>query len=169
MILLGIDPGSVKTGYGVLDVEGRDVTVVDYGVIRPGSKKSFEARLLAIHDGLEKVLEKHHPELAVVEGTFHGRRAQNFQSTLKLAHARGVALLAAARAGVEVVEVAPADVKKSITGHGRADKGQVQEMVKILLKLKGRIPEDAADALALALTQSYRRKPLVVARRGGAR
>jgi len=168
VILLGIDPGSVKTGYGVLRVDGQEITVLDYGVIRSGTKKSFEARLLAIHDGLEKVFEKHHPELAVVEGTFHGRRAQNFQSTLKLAHARGVALLAAARAGVEVVEVAPADVKKSITGHGRADKNQVQEMVKMLLKLKGRVPEDAADALALALTQSYRRRPLVIARRGGA-
>lgn len=169
MILLGIDPGSVKTGYGVLSVDGQDVSVVDYGVVRSGTKKSFEARLLAIHDGLEKVLQKHSPGLAVVEGIFHGRRALNFQSTFKLAHARGVALLTAARAGVEVVEVAPADVKKSITGHGRADKAQVQEMVKILLKLKGRIPEDAADALALALTQSYRRRPLVVARRGGAR
>ncbi len=167
MILLGIDPGSVKTGYGVLSAEGREVTVLDHGVIRPGSKKSFEERLLAIHDGLEQVFQKHKPDLAVVEGTFHGRRAQNFQSTLKLAHARGVALLAAARAGVEVIEVAPADVKKSITGHGRAEKAQVQEMVKILLKLKGRIAEDAADALALALTQSYRRRPLVVARRGG--
>lgn len=168
MILLGIDPGSVKTGYGVIEVDGRDVTVVDYGVIRPKSGLSFEARLLAIHDGLEAVFGRHHPELAVVEGAFHGRRAQNFQSTLKLAHARGVVLLAAARAGVEVVEVAPADVKKSITGHGRAEKSQVQEMVKILLKLKGRVPEDAADALALALTQSYRRRPLVTARRGGA-
>jgi len=169
VILLGIDPGSVKTGYGVLAADGRDVAVRDFGVIRPGSGKSFEARLLAIHDGLVNVFERHHPELAVVEGSFHAARARNFQSTLKLAHARGVALLAAARAGVEVVEVAPADVKKSITGHGRADKGQVQEMVKVLLKLKGRIPEDAADALALALTQSYRRRPLVVARRGGAR
>ena len=168
MILLGIDPGSVKTGYGVLRVEGREVSVLDYGVVRPGATLRFEERLLVIHDGLETVLAAHHPDVAVVEGTFHGRQAKNFQSTLKLAQARGVALLAAARAGVEIVEVAPADVKKSITGHGRADKAQVQEMVKILLKLKGRIPEDAADALALALTQSYRRRPLVIARRGGA-
>ena len=165
MILLGIDPGSVKTGYGVIASESRDIKVLDYGVIRPGAKKSFEGRLLAIHDGLAEVIAAHKPDLAVVEGVFHGTRARNIGSILKLAHARGVVLLAAARAGVEVVEVPPADVKKSITGHGRAEKSQVQEMVKMLLKLKGRIPEDAADALALALTQSYRR-PLVVATRG---
>ena len=156
MILLGIDPGSVKTGYGVISVESNKVSVVDFGVIRPSAKAPFEVRLLKIHQGLCKVLEAHPADVAVVERTFQGARGINIGSILKLAHARGVALMAAAGAGVEVVEVAPAAVKKAVTGSGGAVKSQVQLMVKALLKIPGRIPEDAADALALALTQSHR-------------
>lgn len=158
MILLGIDPGSVKTGYGVLSVKSNKVSVVDFGVIRPNTKAPFEVRLLRIHEGLCKVLEAHPADIAVVERTFQGVRGINIGSILKLAQARGVALMAAAGAGVEVVEVAPAVVKKAVTGSGRALKSQVQLMVKALLKIPGRIPEDAADALALALTQTHRRR-----------
>jgi len=156
VILLGIDPGSLKTGFGVLRVQGMEVMALDFGVIRPKGGGAFEERLLAIHDGMLRVCETHRPSLAVVEGTFYGAQARNFRSTLKLAHARGVCLLAAARVGAEVVEIAPADVKKSIVGHGRALKEQVQRMVQVLLHIPGRIPEDAADALAMALAMSHR-------------
>jgi crossover junction endodeoxyribonuclease RuvC len=162
VIILGIDPGSVKTGYGLIESKGRDLRVLDAGVIRTRSGEAFCHRLVKIHSGLEAVIREYEPEVAAVETTFIGARARNIQSILKLSHARGVALLAVASAGMGLVEYAPADVKKSIAGHGRADKGQMKKMVQILLGMKETVAEDAADALALAVCHSFRKDPLPV-------
>jgi len=156
VIVLGIDPGSIKTGYGVLELDGPSVVVRDFGVIRPSSRLTFEERLLKIHDGVLAIIREYHPAHAAVEGIFHNVRATNFRSTLKLAHARGVIVMTLAREAVPVQEITPADVKKAITGGGRAMKSQVQLMVRVLLKLTEQPQEDAADALAIALTLAQR-------------
>lgn len=167
MIILGIDPGSVKTGFGLIRVEGRSLTLVECGVIRTRSTDTFAARLASIHSRLVEVIARHRPDAAVVESIFVGRKAQNIESTLKLGHARGVVLLAVAQAGVPLTEMSPSDVKKSITGHGRAEKHQMKKMVQVLLGMDAPVAEDAADALALALSHCFRGRPETLL--GGAR
>jgi len=149
MRILGIDCGSARTGYGVIESDGRDHRMVAVGTICTSAKWPFEKRLLAIAVELRRVLREHSPESAAVEEVFH---AVNAKTALKLAHVRGVALLAIAEAGVQLAEYSPLEVKVNVVGYGRAEKCQVQTMVQSLLHLPEAIDsEDAADALAVAL------------------
>ncbi len=158
MIILGIDPGSVITGYGVIEARGRQCRLLDQGVLRPGSRKALADRLKVIYDGLCEVIDRNHPELVAVESTFGGRFPR---AALVLGHARGVALLAAANRGLQVWEYAPRDVKMAITRAGGASKQQVQYMVSAMLNLdrgpgSEPLPEDASDALAVAVCHYHR-------------
>jgi crossover junction endodeoxyribonuclease RuvC len=147
--VLGIDCGSQRTGYGVIDSDGARHTLVVAGVICTSPKVSFEARLLEISCGLRELIRAHAPDYGAVEEVFH---AVNTKTALKLAHVRGVALLAIAEAGVEFAEYSPLEVKMSVVGYGRAEKGQVQVMVRSLLRLPEIVAsEDASDALAIAI------------------
>ena len=149
MRVLGIDCGSQRTGYGVIDSDGGGHRLVAAGVIRTNTKWAFEKRLLEIAGGLRDLIREHTPELAAVEEVFH---AANVKTALKLAHVRGVALLAIAEAGMEVAEYSPLEVKVSVVGYGRAEKFQVRLMVQQLLRLPRAIEsEDACDALAVAI------------------
>jgi crossover junction endodeoxyribonuclease RuvC len=147
--VLGIDCGSERTGYGVIDSDGLRHSIVAAGVIRTNTKWAFERRLLEIAGGLRKLIGEHLPETAAVEGVF---MAANARSALKLAHVRGVALLAIAEAGIALAEYSPLEVKTSVVGYGRAEKSQVQMMIRTILRLAEPIEsEDACDALAVAI------------------
>ncbi len=152
MRILGVDPGTQACGYGVIETDGRSETALDYGVVR-GRGSDLPARLKTVFDGLVEVVRAAEPEVAAVEGAFFGK---NVRTALKIGEGRGVALLAAASCGVRVVEYAPAEVKKAVVGSGRAHKSQVQRMVCMLLNLPdGELPEDAADALAIAICHAH--------------
>ncbi len=154
MVILGIDPGSVITGYGVIDARGRQCRLLDQGVLRPGSRKVLADRLKVIYDGLCEVIDRNRPELVAVETAFGGRFPK---AALVLGHARGVALLAAANRGLQVWEYAPREVKMAIVRAGGASKQQVQFMVRAMLELgRETMPEDASDALAVALCHHHR-------------
>jgi len=154
MRVLGIDCGTERTGFGVIDSDGRDHRMVACGVIRTGAGEPLEARLLAISRRLAGVIREHLPEAAAVEQVFH---AANARTALKLAHVRGVALLVAAEAGLAVSEYSPLEVKTGVVGYGRADKSQVQKMVASLLGLdEPPASEDASDALAVAICHATR-------------
>ena len=151
MRVLGIDPGSETTGWGVVegDGDGRKYRLVEFGAIRLSTAASFSSRLLKISQGLEEIIDRLKPDGCAIEEVFY---ATNPKVTLKLGQVRGVALLMAERAALEISEYSPRLVKQTIAGYGNADKHQVQEMVRVLLSLKA-IPEphDAADALAVAI------------------
>ncbi len=154
MRVLGIDCGSERTGYGVIDSDGRTHSLVDAGVIVTSTKKPLSERLLNIAQGLREAIEKHRPDQGAVEGIFH---AVNTQTAIKLAHVRGVALLALAEANLPVGEYSPMEVKTSVVGYGRAEKEQVQLMVRTLLALPVIIrSKDASDALAVAVCHATR-------------
>ena len=158
MIILGIDPGSVITGYGVIEARGRQCRLLDQGVLRPGSRKALADRLKVIYDGLCEVIDRNSPELVAVESTFGGRFPR---AALVLGHARGVALLAAANRGLQVCEYAPREVKMAVVRAGGASKQQVQGMVRAMLDLdrdpvREPMPEDASDALAVAICHYHR-------------
>jgi crossover junction endodeoxyribonuclease RuvC len=147
--IVGIDPGSERTGYGCVDSDGRRHRLVTCGAITAAAGDAFPDRLARIHRELAAFLATTRPECVAVESVFH---AVNARSALKLGHARGVALLAAVEAGCTVVEYTPAEVKRAVVGYGRADKRQVQQMIKLLLGLeKAPSPYDASDALAVAI------------------
>jgi crossover junction endodeoxyribonuclease RuvC len=147
--IFGIDPGSERTGYGCIESAGSRHRLVICGALSAPPRAPFPDKLMAIHAGLRALLERHRPACVAVEGIFYAR---NVRSALKLGHARGVALLAAAQAGVPVVEYSPAEVKRAVVGYGRAEKPQVQEMIRLLLGLAvAPAPHDAADALAIAV------------------
>ncbi|MBM3724904.1 MAG: crossover junction endodeoxyribonuclease RuvC [Acidobacteria bacterium] len=149
MRVLGIDCGTECTGYGLIDTDGRDHSLVAQGTIRTRASQALEERLLAIGMGLRDVIRTHTPGCAAVEEVFH---AANAQSALKLAHARGVALFTLAEAGLETGAYSPMEVKSSVVGYGRAEKSQVQLMVQSILRMESRIQSaDAADALAVAI------------------
>jgi len=149
--VLGVDPGTAVTGYGVLEAtKGRVGRLVECGVIRTRPTSPLGTRLATLYDGVGELLATHRPRVLAVEGVFY---AKNVRTTITLSHARGVILLAAAHAGVEVAEFSPAVVKKTVVGEGRATKGQVGYMVQQLLRLeRPPSPSDAADGVALALT-----------------
>jgi len=152
--VLGIDCGSERTGYGVIESDGLDHRMVAAGVIQTNPKWSFERRLLAIATGLRELIQEHAPEFAAVEGIFY---SANVKTALKLAHVRGVALLTVAEAGMELAEYSPLEVKISVVGYGRAEKRQVQMMVQTLLRLPAQVEsEDASDALAVAICHATR-------------
>ncbi len=152
MRLLGLDPGLNRTGWGVIEVEGSRLTHVAHGVVSTRRQDSLPVRLREIYDGLSAVLAEWLPAETAVEETFVNKNAV---STLKLGHARGVALLAPAHAGVPVAEYLPNLVKKTVVGAGHADKRQVEMMVRTLLPRAGEVSADAADALAVAICHAH--------------
>ncbi|RPI25483.1 MAG: crossover junction endodeoxyribonuclease RuvC [Acidobacteria bacterium] len=152
MIIVGIDPGSRTTGYGVISLEGNRCRCLEYGAIRPPDV-IFPERLRLIHHGLQELLSRHVPEAVVVEQIFHHA---NVQSALLLGQTRGIVILAAAQAGVPLAEYSALQIKKAVVGYGKADKKQVQLMVSKLLNLKEKPqPLDASDALAMALCHAF--------------
>jgi crossover junction endodeoxyribonuclease RuvC len=153
MRILGIDCGTEKTGYGVIDTDGRTHTMVASGVIRTSPKAGLDLRLLAIARELREVIARHSPQQGAIEEVFY---SQNVKTALKLAHVRGVVMLIAAEAGLEFGEYSPLEVKSSVVGYGRAEKHQVQLMIRNLLGLDSIQPEDASDALAVAICHSTR-------------
>jgi crossover junction endodeoxyribonuclease RuvC len=146
--ILGIDPGSRATGYGVITKKANQLYYVTCGVIRLGAKYTFNDRLKMIFDGLCEVIEIHKPTVAGVEDVFV---AANPRTALKLGHARGVTVLAALHNGMRVYDYTPRMVKQAVVGYGNADKQQVQQMVRVLLQLSAAPSSDAADALAVAM------------------
>jgi crossover junction endodeoxyribonuclease RuvC len=161
MITLGIDPGTATTGYGIVkdNPDGRLVKIC-YGVIRTDSKTPYQIRLKEIHEGIFILIEKYKPEVVVVEQLFFNK---NVATALSVGQARGVVILTAALAGLDLAEYTPIQVKEAVACYGRADKQQVQQMVKVLLGLEELPkPDDAADALALAICHlnSYKMRRL---------
>ena len=157
--ILGIDPGLRRTGWGVLEADGNRLLFVACGSVHTQDGASVAARLVTIHDGLVRVIDKFQPEEAAVEATFVNKDAG---ATLKLGQARGVALLVPARAGVLVAEYAPNVVKKSIVGAGHGDKTQVRMMIGVLLPKADPQTHDAADALAIAITHAHHRQSVML-------
>lgn len=149
--IIGIDPGSVVTGYGIIDSGANQVKHVASGCLKI-KHDDFPMRLRAIFEGLGAVIEEHRPEEMAVEQVFVNK---NVSSALKLGQARGAAICAGAAHDLPVGEYTPASVKQAIVGRGRADKQQVQYMVKVLLNIKDDLQEDAADALAVALCHAH--------------
>ncbi len=149
--MLGIDPGTAVTGYGVVEpADGRPGRLVECGVIRTDSRQKIWSRLDTLYQGVSELIARHHPAAVAIESVFYGK---NVRSALALGHARGVILLAAAQAELEIAEFPPATVKKSVTGGGGAAKAQVGYMVQQLLRLqRPPAPNDAADGVAVALT-----------------
>ena len=153
MIILGIDPGSRITGYGLIRSEGNRTSVIEAGPIRLAKIESIEDRLVELATQLNQLIRTHQPQAVAIEKVFHG---VNAKSTLILGYARGVVLLTAAQHGIPIAEYAATEVKKALTGFGRADKAQIKEMVKILLKLQSDPkPHDVTDALAIALCHAH--------------
>lgn len=149
MRVLGIDPGSSATGYGVVEGDHGSFRLLECGVVRPRPGGTFAERLLQIHEGVLSVIDRHEPDCLSIEGVFY---RENARTAVILSHARGVALLAGAVRGLPVLEYAPAEIKKSIVGSGRAQKEQVAYMVQKLLGLAAvPSPADAADGCAAAL------------------
>lgn len=166
MRILGIDPGSVVCGYGVIDLDGKKMTLVEYGVVAVKRRTtSFPGRLREIHDRLSAVITRTNPDVCSMEKVFY---AKNVLSIVQLAHARGVAVLACAQAGHDPIEYTPMQVKRSVTGRGAANKDQVQHMVRAILKID-ETPEffDATDALAVAICHAVNGGPPPAMARGG--
>jgi crossover junction endodeoxyribonuclease RuvC len=155
--IFGIDPGSDRTGYGCVETDGSRHRIVLSGAISTPALASFPEKLLRIHGRLEALLARCRPDCVAIESLFH---AANARSALKLGHARGVAVLAAVEAGLPVAEYTPAEIKRAVVGYGRAEKHQVQQMVKLILGLAALpSPHDAADALAVAICHVHSTAP----------
>jgi crossover junction endodeoxyribonuclease RuvC len=157
MITIGIDPGTAITGYCIMsDRDGSSPIVIEYGCIRTTKEDLPEKRLLRIHDDMKKLIRQFQPKCIAVEKLFFN---SNTKTAMAVGQARGVVLLAAAGEGVDIAEYTPLQVKMALTGYGKADKKQVQQMVKTLLGLKEiPRPDDAADAIAVALCHVNSRK-----------
>jgi crossover junction endodeoxyribonuclease RuvC len=154
MILLGVDPGSIRTGFGVVASDGRRHRLVEMGALVPRAKDSLPARLRFLHEGIRELIDRLRPDALAVEDIFH---AANARSALVLGHVRGVVLLAGAESGLPVHAFSPATVKLQVAGFGRAEKRQVAIMVSRHLGLaRDTAPGDAADALAVALCLAQR-------------
>jgi crossover junction endodeoxyribonuclease RuvC len=156
MRILGIDPGSRSTGYGIIDTDGSEHKPLLYGAIKTQTRRPYQERLLKIHTELSRILSHEQADIMAIEEVFH---AANVQSALKLGHARGVALLVAAQYGLAVYEYSPLEIKSAVVGYGRAEKSQIQTMVRLILNLPEiPAPDDAADALAVAICHANRVK-----------
>ncbi len=152
-MIIGIDPGLAKTGFGIIDdVEG--IRCVRYGVITTPSDARLHIRIQTIFHEIQEILDTHKPDELSIEQLFFSR---NVSSAIEVSHARGVVLLAAAEYGIEVFEYTPNQIKQAMTGSGRADKKQMQKMVGMLLGIDKRIPVDSADALAAAICHAHLR------------
>jgi crossover junction endodeoxyribonuclease RuvC len=153
VLVLGVDPGTATTGYGIIEVTGHEYNMVDYGCIKTAPRLKGPRRLLELYRQMGELLNTYSPAVVAVEELFFNK---NVRTALAVGQARGVVLLAAALQDIEVVEYTPLQVKQGVVGYGRASKKQVQEMVKILLKLdKVPQPDDAADALAIAICHAH--------------
>lgn len=152
MRILGIDPGTGILGFGVIDVQGDKAQLVDAGVIRTPVKQDDAIRLVTIYEELTDIIAQNKPQLMSVEKLFF---AQNVTTAMSVAQARGVVLLCGQQAGLTIHEYTPLQIKQALTGYGRADKKQMQEMVRVVLQLKEQPkPDDCADALAAAICHS---------------
>jgi crossover junction endodeoxyribonuclease RuvC len=159
--VFGIDPGSDRTGYGCVETDGSRHRLLTCGAIAAPRSATFPEKLLLIHSRLSALLGECRPDSVAIESLFH---AANVRSALKLGHARGVAMLAAVEAGVTVFEYTPAEIKRAVVGYGRAEKPQVQQMIKLLLGLADvPTPHDASDALAVALCHVHAQPPSRIA------
>ena len=153
MIILGIDPGFAITGYGVIECQGNHLKMLEYGVVSTKAWMPFTQRLLAIRDQLGDLLTKYKPDACAVEELFFN---SNTTTAIQVAQGRGVAITTVADKGIPIYEYTPLEVKRTVVGYGRAEKQQVQQMVKVMLKLdKSPKPDDAADALAIAICHSF--------------
>lgn len=151
--IIGIDPGTGRLGFGVIDADARTSKLVDAGVIITSKLESDSARLKVIYDDLNEIIEQHRPTVISVEKLFF---AQNVTTAMTVSQARGVVLLLAALHDMELMEFTPLQIKQSLTGYGRADKKQIQEMVRVHLGLQEHPqPDDCADALAAALLAAH--------------
>jgi len=149
MRVLGIDPGSETLGWGVVEGSGLKYSLVDYGTVRSNPRQAFSKRLLNVYRGVEEIFERFAPDVLSIEEAFY---AVNVGVALKLGQVRGVTLLLAEQRSVEIAEYSPRLIKQTVVGYGNAEKHQVQEMVRLLLKMKSApTPHDAADALAIAI------------------
>jgi len=157
--ILGIDPGLRRTGWGLVAIEGNRLSFVACGSVASDDKAALSLRLVSIHDGLQQVVAAHVPDEAAVEATFVNRDAV---ATLKLGQARGIAMLVPALAGLPVAEYAPNLVKKTIVGAGHCEKVQIRMMVKVLLPKADPQSDDAADALAIAVTHAHHRQSVAL-------
>jgi crossover junction endodeoxyribonuclease RuvC len=152
MLIIGVDPGSISTGYGIIQKIGSRSTHVASGTIRTGSGACQSKRLFKIHEKLDEVIRQHGPAVMVVESLFH---SNNSQSLMKLSQVRGVILLLGEIHGMDIFEYAPMEIKKGLTGYGRAEKEQMVYMVRKILNLPSLKSADQADALAMALFHSH--------------
>jgi crossover junction endodeoxyribonuclease RuvC len=157
--ILGIDPGLRRTGWGVVEIEGNRLGFLGCGSVTTDERHALAARLVVIHDGLMRILGEFRPDEAAVEATFVNKDAK---ATLKLGQARGVAMVVPAKAGLPVAEYAPNLVKKSIVGAGHGDKMQIRMMIGVLLPKADPSSDDAADALAIAVTHAHHRQSVVL-------
>ncbi len=149
MVVLGIDPGMALMGYGVVSGDNNRLKVIDYGVTKTEANIDTPQRLLAIFNSIEQLIEKYQPDAIAIEELFFNK---NVKTALTIGHARGVIVLAGARSNADLYEYTPLQVKQAVVGYGRAEKQQVQQMVKLILNLKEiPKPDDAADALAIAI------------------
>lgn len=157
MLALGIDPGTAITGYGLVrELPDGGLLMVDYGVITTSKMDTQPARLVQLYEKINQILAQHHPDTSAVEKLFFAR---NVTTAIDVGQARGVVVLALAQSGITISEYAPKEVKQAVTGYGSADKKQMQEMVKMILNLeKIPKPDDAADALAIAITHINSRR-----------
>ena len=160
MIILGIDPGYAIVGYGVLEYKNNSFKVLEYGSIETKAGTEFKQRLLKIHKGMEELIKRYSPDAVAVEELFFNT---NTKTAIKVAQARGVILLSGSISTAGVFEYTPLQVKQAVCGYGRADKSQVQQMVKLLLNLeKVPKPDDTADALAVAICHAHSYNPHLV-------
>jgi crossover junction endodeoxyribonuclease RuvC len=157
--ILGIDPGLRRTGWGMVEIAGNRLGFIGCGSVMTRDDDALAARLLTIYEGLMRILDEFRPDEAAVEATFVNRDAK---ATLKLGQARGIAMVVPAKAGVPVAEYAPNLVKKSIVGAGHGDKAQVRMMIGVLLPKADPSSDDAADALAIAVTHAHHRQSVVL-------
>jgi len=156
MIILGVDPGTIITGFGVIEAQNGKIRVLDYNVVKNRNSRSMPIRLKEIYSALCDVIDRFHPDEFAIETAFYGKNAQ---SALKIGHARGVSILAAVNHEIPTTEYSPREVKKAVVGNGAASKHQVEFMVKTILKLK-EVPKfyDASDALAVAICHYHHGK-----------
>lgn len=153
MIIVGLDPGIAILGYGVIEYKGNKFKVIDYGAITTEPKYSFPNRLKILYSELGSLLDKYKPDAVAIEELFFNK---NVKTAINVGQARGVQVLAAVNRGIDIYEYTPLQVKQGVVGYGRAEKKQVQEMVKILLNLKSRPkPDDVADALAVGICHAH--------------
>jgi crossover junction endodeoxyribonuclease RuvC len=153
MIIMGIDPGFAITGYGTVKYEGNRFSPLEYGAVLTKASEPFAERLLKLDEELAVIIDKYKPEAISVEELFFNK---NIKTAIMAAHGRGIALTAAARSGAQVFEYTPLQVKQAVVGYGRAEKAQVQQMVKAILNLPGiPKPDDVADALAIAICHGH--------------